>query len=386
LAIANEVGYVNAGTVEFLVDPEGNHYFIEVNPRIQVEHTVTEVITGRDLVQCQIRVAEGYPLDSEPIRIPSQAAIKKSGYCIQLRLTAEDPANNFAPDHGKITTFRAGEGFGIRLDAGNGFDGAVISPYYDSLLIKICSWALDFDQAAKKALRAVREFRIRGVKTNIPFLENVLKHPKFLEGSCDTRFIDTHPELFDFKPRKDRANKLMAYLADVTVNGHPDIPAGSTLAKGYKAPRLPDTPKTPAPLSPAYAVFSDKGAQGLAKWLRDCKPLQLTDTTLRDAHQSLFATRLRSHDITQAAHATAHLASGLFSVEMWGGATFDVAMRFLHEDPWERLRDMRAKMPGQLLQMLLRSGNAVGYTNYPDNVVNRVIDASARDGIDHFRI
>ncbi len=386
LAIADQVDYVNAGTVEFLFDQQGRHYFIEVNPRIQVEHTVTEVITGRDLVQCQIRVAEGHPLDSESIRIPSQDKIKKSGYCIQLRLTAEDPANNFAPDFGKLTAFRAGEGFGIRLDSGNGFDGAVISPHYDSLLIKVCAWSLDFDQAAKKALRSIREFRVRGVKTNIPFLENVLRHPVFLKGQCDTGFIENHPELFDFKPRLDRANKLLGYLSQVAVNGFPEIPADFKPVRHDVPPKVPDVPKGTPPESPAYKVFREKGAEGLAKWTLDQKHLLLTDTTLRDAHQSLFATRLRGHDMFRVAHATAHLTHGLYSQEMWGGATFDTAMRFLHEDPWERLRIMRRMMPGTLLQMLLRSGNAVGYTNYPDNVVNRFIDAAAKNGIDIFRI
>ncbi|MDB5106326.1 MAG: pyruvate carboxylase [Fibrobacteres bacterium] len=385
LAIAREVDYVNAGTVEFLVDSKGQHYFIEVNPRIQVEHTVTEVITGRDIVQCQIRIAEGYPLSHDTIRIPDQAHIKKSGYCIQLRLTTEDPANNFAPDHGKITAFRAGEGMGIRLDAGSGFDGAVITPHYDSLLIKVCSWGLQFDQAANKALRAIREFRIRGVKTNIPFLENVLKHPDFLAGVCTTKFIETHPELFDFKPKLDRANKVLDYLSQVAVNGFPDIDAKLKPAR-IQVPQIPAVPKAAPPVSPAFAVFKAQGAAGLAKWLTGQKALLLTDTTFRDAHQSLIATRMRGDDLFKISHATAHLASPLFSNEMWGGATFDVALRFLHEDPWERLRRIRRLMPGTLLQMLLRSGNAVGYTNYPDNVVNRFIDASARNGIDIFRI
>ena len=390
LAIARQVDYVNAGTVEFLVDKSGRHYFIEVNPRIQVEHTVTEVITGRDIVQCQIRVAEGYPLSDDRIRIASQKDIKKSGFCIQLRLTTEDPVNNFAPDHGKITAFRAGEGFGIRLDAGSGFDGAVISPHYDSLLIKVCAWGLNFDQAASKALRCIREFRIRGVKTNIPFLENVLKHPDFLRGDCDTRFIETHPELFDFKPKLDRANKLLAYLSNLAVNGFPDIDpkreGASVRPARFLNPQVPQVPKSAPPVSPAFQVFREKGAKGLSDWLLKQKALLLTDTTFRDAHQSLIATRMRSDDLFRIAHATAHLAAPLFSQEMWGGATFDVALRFLHEDPWERLRRIRTLMPGTLLQMLLRSGNAVGYTNYPDNVVNRFIDASAKNGIDIFRI
>ena len=385
LKIARQVNYVNAGTVEFLVDKSGAHYFIEVNPRIQVEHTITEVITGRDIVQSQIRVAEGYPLSHDSIRIKSQADVKKSGYCIQLRLTTEDPENNFAPDHGKITAFRAGEGMGIRLDAGSGFDGAVITPHYDSLLIKVCSWGLQFDQAANKALRAIREFRIRGVKTNIPFLENVLKHPDFLAGNCTTKFIETHPELFDFKPRLDRANKLLDYLSQVAVNGFPDVDVKLKPTR-IQTPQVSKVPRTPPPVSPAFAVFQASGPEGLAKWLTQQKSLQLTDTTFRDAHQSLIATRMRSDDLYRISHATAHLASPLFSQEMWGGATFDVALRFLHEDPWERLRTIRKLMPGTLLQMLLRSGNAVGYTNYPDNIVNRFIDASARNGIDIFRI
>jgi pyruvate carboxylase len=385
LAIAGQVGYVNAGTVEFLVDKEGRHYFIEVNPRIQVEHTITEEITGRDLVQCQIRVAEGHRLDSDAIRIGSQKDIQQSGYAIQLRITAEDPANNFAPDYGKVTAFRAGEGFGIRLDSGNGFDGAVISPHYDSLLIKVIGWSLDFDQTAKKALRSIREFRIRGVKTNIPFLENVLRHPLFLEGSVDTGFIENHPELFDFKPRQDRANKLLGYLSQVAVNGFPEIPKGFKPVRQDAVP-VPPVPRAAPQESPAYKVFREKGPEGLAKWTLEQKQLLVTDTTLRDAHQSLFATRLRSHDMFRVAHATAHLAQNLYSQEMWGGATFDTALRFLHEDPWERLRVMRKAMPGTLLQMLLRSGNAVGYTNYPDNVVNRFIDAAAKNGVDVFRI
>ncbi len=384
LKIGKEVKYFNAGTVEFLVDKAGQHYFIEVNPRIQVEHTITEVITGRDIVQCQIRIAEGYPLAHDFIRIESQKHIKKSGYCIQLRLTTEDPANNFAPDLGKITAFRAGEGFGIRLDAGSGFDGAVISPYYDSLLIKVCAWSLDFDQAAKKALRAIREFRIRGVKTNIPFLENVLKHPVFLSGDCNTGFIENHPELFDFKPRLDRANKVLNYLSDIVVNGSKEIDPRLKPLK-LNVPVVPQVTGT-TPLSPAFRVFAEKGPKALAKWVLDQKALLLTDTTFRDAHQSLIATRMRGDDLFRIAQATAQATSPFFSQEIWGGATFDVALRFLHEDPWERLRKLRRLMPGTLLQMLFRSGNAVGYTNYPDNVVNRCIELSARNGVDVFRI
>ncbi|QTD54428.1 pyruvate carboxylase [Sulfidibacter corallicola] len=385
LSICREVGYVNAGTVEFLVDKNGKHYFIEVNPRIQVEHTITEIITGRDIVQTQLRVAEGYSLDHDTIRIPGQEKVKKSGYAIQLRITAEDPTQNFAPTTGKLTAFRAGEGFGIRLDAGNGFEGAVISPHYDSLLIKLCSWSLDFDLAVTKALRAIREFRIRGVRTNLPFLENVVDHERFRSGDLDTRFIDDHPELMRFKPRKNRANKLLRYLGDLAVNGYEGIAACDKPVR-LNSPPIPSVPKTAPAETAAYEVFREQGATGLSKWLLEQKRLLITDTTTRDAHQSLFATRLRSYDMFAAAHATGHLLPELFSMEMWGGATFDVSMRFLKECPWERLTRLRKLLPGTLLQMLLRSGNAVGYTNYPDNVVNRFIKVSAEKGIDVFRI
>lgn len=384
LAICRQVNYSNAGTVEFLFDGEGRHYFIEVNPRIQVEHTITEVITGRDLVQAQIRVAEGYPLHDDTIRIADQAAIKKSGYCLQQRLTTEDAANGFAPDTGQITTFRPAEGFGIRLDVGAGFDGSVISPYYDSLLIKVCSWALDYDQALAKGLRAIREFRIRGVKTNIPFLENLLEHPVFQAGECDTTFIDNHPELLEFKPRQDRANKILGYFSELTLNGFPGIEADAIPAKIRQQVEVPAAP--PATPSAAFEVLQSQGAEGVSRWLLDQPQLLVTDTTFRDAHQSLLATRVRTRDILKIASASASFGQPLFSVEMWGGATFDVAYRFLHEDPWQRLIQLRELMPGTLLQMLIRSGNAVGYTNYPDNVVNRFIDEAAAAGIDVFRI
>ncbi len=385
LAICKEVNYINAGTVEFLVDTSGNHYFIEVNPRIQVEHTITEVITGRDLVQTQIRVAEGYPLSDERIRIPSQDKVKKSGFAIQLRITTEDPANDFAPDSGRITAFRAGEGFGIRLDAGSGFEGAIISPHYDSLLIKLTAWSLDFDQAAQKALRAIREFRIRGVRTNLPFLENLLKHPMFLAGHCNTGFIENHPEVFRFKPKQNRANKLLRFVGGVVVNGFKGIDRNFHPGQLPEA-RPPHVPPKSAPTSEAYRVFEKKGAEALSKWVSDRKSLLLTDTTMRDAHQSLLATRMRTYDMLRIAPATAYLVPQLFSLEMWGGATFDVAFRFLHECPWKRLRSLRKAIPGSLFQMLLRSGNAVGYTNYPDNVVNRFIELAAEAGIDVFRI
>ena len=271
LKICAAVDYSNAGTVEFLLDREGRHYFIEVNPRIQVEHTITELVTGRDLVQAQIRVAEGHRLDSEFIRIPGQDAVERHGCAIQVRITTEDPANNFAPDTGQITAFRAGEGFGIRLDAGSGFEGAVVSPHYDSLLIKVSAFALDFDQAAAKALRALREFRIRGVKTNIPFLENVLQHETFLRGACDTTFIEAHPELFRFRPRQDRANKLLSYLGDIIVNGAPEVDRALIPKTLHSAPLPKVTHETP-PASPAFAVFQQHGAAGLARWVLEQKP------------------------------------------------------------------------------------------------------------------
>ncbi|CAM2005774.1 pyruvate carboxylase [Acanthopleuribacter pedis] len=385
LSICAEVNYVNAGTVEFLVDQDGNHYFIEVNPRVQVEHTITEIITGRDIVQTQIRIAEGYPLEHDTIRIPSQSKVKKSGYAIQLRITSEDPANQFAPDTGKLTAFRAGEGFGIRLDSGNGFEGAVITPHYDSLLTKLCTWSLDYDLAVTKALRAIREFRIRGVKTNLPFLENMVDHERFRKGDLDTGFIDDHPELMQFKPKRNRANKLLRYLGDLRVNGAEGIQVSDIPAR-IETPIIPTVPKETAAVSPAYAVFAEKGAEGLSKWLLEQKQLFITDTTMRDAHQSLLATRVRGNDMFNIAHATTHLMNKAFSFEMWGGATFDVSMRFLHESPWERLRRLRRLMPGHLLQMLIRSGNAVGYTNYPDNVVHKFIQHSAAQGVDVFRI
>lgn len=384
IKICQSVNYVNAGTVEFLVDQEGRHYFIEVNPRVQVEHTITEIITGRDIVQSQIRIAEGYPLDHDTIRIQDQSKVKKSGYAIQLRITTEDPANGFSPDTGKLTAFRAGEGFGIRLDAA-AFEGAVISPHYDSLLIKACAWNLDFDLAVSKAVRALREFRIRGVKTNIGFLENLISHPDFHAGKCDTTFIESHPELFEMKPRLDRANKLLRFLGELSVNGFTGIERNYRPAY-MPTPIVPKVPSETAPPSPAYAAFKDGGAKGLSEWIKSSKALLVTDTTMRDAHQSLFATRLRTQDMLRVAHETSHLAMNMFSQEMWGGATFDVAMRFLHEDPWHRLRKMRQLMPGTLLQMLIRSGNAVGYKNYPDNVVNAFIRKSAENGIDIFRI
>jgi pyruvate carboxylase len=385
LKLGRASGYSSAGTVEFLVEGD-RHYFIEVNARLQVEHTVTEQVTGIDLVQAQLRIAEGFALSSPEIRIPSQEAVVPRGFAVQCRVTTEDPLNDFLPDAGIIHTWRAGFGFGIRLDAGNGYTGAYISPHYDSLLVKVIAFADTFEGAVKKGLRALREFRIRGVKTNLAFLESVLGHPTFLAGATWTRFIDETPALFELAPRRDRATKLLHYLAEVIVNGHPTIKKDQRRSPAaFAEPRLAPTPPGPPPRGTAQ-VLAERGPKGLADWvLQQGRPL-LTDTTLRDAHQSLLATRMRSYDILKVAPLTAHLAPELFSLECWGGATFDTAYRFLNEDPWTRLRKLKAAAPNILLQMLLRGANAVGYTSYPDNVVEAFIDESAEAGVDVFRV
>ena len=377
------VGYVNAGTVEFLVTPDHQFYFIEVNPRIQVEHTITEMVTGIDIVQSQLLIADGYSLQSEEIGISSQRSIHCYGHAIQCRVTTEDPLNNFLPDIGRLTTYRSGGGFGLRLDGSNAYAGSVITPYYDSLLVKAMTWGLTRKAAIAKMQRCLGEFRIRGVKTNIPFLENVVGHEKFLDGSYDTSFVDTSPELFVFPDRKDRATKLLKYLGNITVNGYEGLSRREKPA--FQSPRMPENPK--GQIAPgAKQILDEKGAEHLAVWVRDQKKVLLTDTTLRDAHQSLLATRIRTKDMLDIIDPTVRMLPNLFSLEMWGGATFDVAYRFLHEDPWERLTLLREKTPNLLFQMLLRSANAVGYTNYPDNVVRRFVAESASAGIDVFRI
>ncbi len=385
LKIAGQVKYRNAGTVEFLVDQEGNYYFIEMNPRIQVEHTVTEMITGRNLVQNQILIAEGYKLADPEINIPSQSAIDMRGYAIQCRITTEDPANNFAPDFGTLTTYRSAAGAGIRLDAGNAFTGSQITPHYDSLLVKVSSWGLNFKDAASIMHRALQEFRVRGVKTNIGFLENVITHAVFLGGKCDTSFIDKHPELLQFREKKDRASKVLSFLGDVVVNGSPGIvkPLKSSELMEAQVPYVDMTKPRPAG---SKDLFMRLGAEGLSKWILEQKKLLLTDTTMRDAHQSLLATRVRSYDILKIAEPTSHLGADLFSLECWGGATFDVSMRFLKECPWQRLHKLSEAIPNILFQMLLRGSNAVGYTNYPDNVVQKFVEEAANSGVDIFRI
>lgn len=385
IKIAKQVNYRNAGTVEFLVDHEGNYYFIEMNPRIQVEHTVTEIITGRNLVQKQILVACGYALSDPEIDIPSQSAIDMRGYAIQCRITTEDPANNFAPDFGVLTTYRSAGGCGVRLDAGNATTGARITPHYDSLLVKVSTWGLTIQDAAHIMDRALREFRIRGVKTNIEFLENVVTHPVFLSGECDTSFIDKHPELMIFNEKKDRATKLLSYLGEVIVNGLPGITSrvkSSDLLEA-KPPEV-DT-RLPRPQG-TRDLLKQMGAEAFCNWVLKQEKLFLTDTSMRDAHQSNLATRVRSFDLLKIAEPTSYLGAELFSLECWGGATFDVSMRFLKEDPWQRLHNLSERIPNILLQMLLRGSNAVGYTNYPDNVVERFVEEAARSGIDLFRV
>jgi pyruvate carboxylase len=384
--MAREIRYDNAGTIEFLYDLDRHEwFFIEMNPRIQVEHTVTEVITGLDLVRAQILIAQGHTLHGKEVGMPPQIEIPRNGYAIQCRVTTEDPENKFMPDYGKILAYRSPGGFGIRLDGGMGYGGAVITPFYDSLLVKLIASAHTYADAMQRTHRALSEFRIRGVKTNIPFLENVIHHENFRTGQATTTLIDTSPELFTFKTRRDRATKLLNFLGNVIVNGNPH-------AKGYKPARQLAV-ATPvafdhklAPPPGTRDLLLKLGPRKFSEWTRKQKPLLITDTTLRDAHQSLMATRVRSHDMLAVAEALARRAPGLFSLEMWGGATFDTSMRFLNEDPWERLRQLRARIPNICFQMLFRGSNAVGYSNYPENVVAGFVKHAAAAGIDIFRI
>lgn len=379
IRLSKAVGYGNAGTLEFLVDADNNPYFIEMNPRIQVEHTVSEEITNIDLVQSQILVAEGYPLDSDEINIKSQDDVHCDGYSIQTRVTTEDPANNFMPDTGEITVYRSGSGKGIRLDGGNAYTGAVISPYYDSLLVKAISHDRTFAGAVRKSIRTLQEMRIRGVKTNIPFLINVLHHPTFVGGKCYTTFIEETPELFQLTQSQDRATKIIEFIGDRIVNSQ----------KGqkphYENRVLPKLDQS-KPVYGARDEFLKLGAEGFMQKILKEDKLYVTDTTMRDAQQSLMATRMRSKDLCGAAYATNAYMQNAFSVEAWGGATYDTAYRFLKESPWKRLELLRNRMPNTLIQMLLRASNAVGYSNYPDNVVQEFIKISASHGIDVFRI
>ncbi|MBQ0141149.1 MAG: pyruvate carboxylase [Kurthia sp.] len=381
--LMKNVNYINAGTVEFLVSGD-KFYFIEVNPRVQVEHTITEMVTGIDIVHAQILIAAGHDLHDEVVNIPQQKDIPLFGYAIQSRITTEDPQNNFMPDTGKLSVYRSSGGFGVRLDAGNGFQGAVISPHYDSLLVKLSTWGNTFKESAEKMDRNLQEFRIRGVKTNIPFLENVVRHENFLSGDFNTSFIDSTPELLQYASPRDRGNKLLSYIGNVTVNGFPGISA--TQKPIFPRPHKPKIEIFKEIPSGTKQILEQSGPEGLVKWIREQDDVLLTDTTMRDAHQSLLATRVRSRDMYGISEHTAQVMSNFFSLEMWGGATFDVAYRFLKEDPWERLRVLRKKMPNILFQMLLRGANAVGYKNYPDNVIREFIKESAKEGIDVFRV
>ena len=382
--ICQHVNYECAGTVEFLMDMDSQEfYFIEVNPRVQVEHTVTEEVTGIDIVQAQILIEEGKSL-AEATGVASQAEVRLNGHALQCRVTTEDPLNNFIPDYGRLTAYRSATGNGIRLDGGTAYAGGVITRYYDSLLVKVTAHAQTPEKAIARMDRALREFRIRGVATNIEFVINLLKHPTFLDYSYTTKFIDTTPELFQFKKRRDRATKILTYIADITVNGHPET------AGRPRPPAEAKAPKAPAPRAePAMGtrnLLEQKGPQAVADWMKAQTKVLITDTTMRDGHQSLLATRMRSIDMIKVAPAYAANLPQLFSVECWGGATFDVAYRFLQECPWQRLRDLRAAMPNLMTQMLLRASNGVGYTNYPDNVVQAFVKQAAATGVDVFRV
>ncbi|MDO4816032.1 MAG: pyruvate carboxylase [Bacillota bacterium] len=378
--IAEKVGYVNAGTVEFLVDRDGNHYFIEMNPRIQVEHTVTEMVTSIDLVRAQILIAQGAPISHPEIGLGNQNDLNVNGYAIQCRVTTEDPANKFAPDNGRITSYNSGGGFGVRLDGGNVSTGSVISPYYDSLLVKVTSWDCTFPAVCRKAMRAINEEHVRGVKTNIPFVTNILTHPTFIAGKCHTKFIDETPELFEFSEGRDRATRVLKYIANIQVN-NPNAERHQ-----YNAPRFPVAQREITPADGVKHILDTKGPEAVRDWILDQKKLLVTDTTMRDAHQSLLSTRLRTRDILKGAEGTADILADCFSLEMWGGATFDTCYRFLHESPWERLEKLRELIPNVPFQMLLRGSNLVGYASYPDNLVRAFVAEAAREGIDVFRV
>ncbi|WP_374015329.1 pyruvate carboxylase [Phaeobacter sp. A36a-5a] len=382
--ICQHVNYECAGTVEFLMDMnDGKFYFIEVNPRVQVEHTVTEEVTGIDIVQAQILIAEGKTI-AEATGKASQDEIQLNGHALQTRVTTEDPLNNFIPDYGRITAYRSATGMGIRLDGGTAYAGGVITRYYDSLLTKVTAKAPTPEKAIARMDRALREFRVRGVSTNIAFVENLLKHPTFLSNEYTTKFIDETPELFQFAKRRDRGTKVLTYIADISVNGHPETEGRPAPHPDLKEPRAPKADAATQPYG-TRNLLEQKGAQAVADWMKAQRQLLLTDTTMRDGHQSLLATRMRSHDMIKVAPAYAQNLSQLFSVECWGGATFDVAYRFLQECPWQRLRDLRERMPNLMTQMLLRASNGVGYTNYPDNVVQSFVKQAAT-GVDVFRV
>lgn len=385
LAIAHEVGYNNIGTVEFLVDPEDHIYFIEVNPRIQVEHTVTEMVTGIDLVKTQIFVAGGYALDSQQIKIYEQESIATYGFALQCRLTTEDPSNNFTPDYGSVTTYRSASGMGIRLDAGSIYQGYNVSPFFDSMLVKVSSHGRTLDGATRKMVRALKEFRIRGVKTNIHFLQNVIQHPTFQEGKVTVNFIQNTPALFNIKLPQDRTSKVVSFLAEVIVNGNSDV-KNIDENKVFRTPKIPKFSLAEPHPKGTKNRLTEMGPEQFCAWLKDDKKIHFTDTTMRDAHQSLLATRMRTFDMLKVAESFAKNHPNTFSMEVWGGATFDVCLRFLHESPWTRLRELRKAVPNILFQMLLRGSNAVGYKAYPDNLIDKFVEKSWENGVDIFRI
>ena len=385
IKICKAVDYNNIGTVEFLVDDDGSIYFIEVNPRIQVEHTVTEVITNIDLVKTQLFIAGDYKLNDQQIKITNQEAIKINGYALQCRITTEDPQNDFKPDFGTISTYRSASGFGIRLDAGSVYQGVTISPFFDSMLVKVTANSRTLDGASRKVRRALREFRIRGVKTNMSFLDNILKHDTFKKGAVTVNFIKSNPDLFLFKASRNRATKIISYLGDITVNGNPDVKKLDP-NKIFIKPKVPGFDITAKYPKGTKDLLTELGPEKFSKWLKNEKKIHYTDTTMRDAHQSLLATRMRTFDMLKVAEGYARNHSDIFSMEVWGGATFDVCLRFLQENPWERLKLLRQKMPNILLQMLIRGSNGVGYTAYPDNLIGKFVEQSWENGVDLFRV
>ncbi|CAM1361098.1 Pyruvate carboxylase [Tenacibaculum soleae] len=383
--ICKAVNYNNIGTVEFLVDDDGSIYFIEVNPRVQVEHTVTEVVTNIDLIKTQLFIAGGYRLADQQIKIPNQEAVKVNGYALQCRITTEDPQNDFKPDYGEITTYRSASGFGIRLDAGSVYQGAIISPFFDSMLVKVTANSRTLDGACRKVRRALAEFRIRGVKTNMPFLDNILKHDTFRKGAVTVNFIKQNPDLFNFKAPRNRATKLVSYLGDVIVNGNSDVKKIDP-TKAFVKPIVPKFDANAAYPKGTKDLLTELGPDKFSQWLKNEKKIHFTDTTMRDAHQSLLATRMRTFDMLKVAEGYAKNNADIFSMEVWGGATFDVCMRFLQENPWERLQLLRKAMPNVLLQMLLRGSNGVGYKAYSDNLIESFVQQSWENGVDIFRI
>ncbi|MEB8330639.1 pyruvate carboxylase [Flavobacteriaceae bacterium KMM 6897] len=385
IQICKAVDYDNIGTVEFLVDEDGSIYFIEVNPRIQVEHTVTEMITNIDLVKLQLFIAGGYKLSDQQIKIENQASITTSGFALQCRITTEDPTNDFKPDYGVVTTYRSASGFGIRLDAGSIYQGVNISPFFDSMLVKVSSTGRTLDGACRKMRRALAEFRIRGVQTNMAFLDNILKHPTFREGRVTVNFIKNEPKLFEIVEPRNRANKLIEYLGEIIVNGNSDVKR-KNINHVFTKPKVPSFPKGSEYPKGTKDLLTELGPEKFAQWLKNEKKVHFTDTTMRDAHQSLLATRMRTTDMLKVAEGYAKNHPEIFSMEVWGGATFDVCLRFLQENPWERLELLRKAMPNVLLQMLIRGSNGVGYTAYPDNLIEKFVEKSWESGIDVFRI